>query len=67
MDSQLADYEIKHNITRWKKSDPEYISAKGDDALSSQNFVYEALRAAIVKRQFLLRLKTKYAGSYIWW
>ena len=49
MDSQLAQLEIKHHITRWKETDPEYISAKADDSRSS-------LRATIVKRQYLLRL-----------
>ena len=54
MDSQLAILEIKHNVTRWKQSDAEYISAKIDNATTSQKLIYVSLRAAVVKRQFLL-------------
>ena len=65
MDSQLAQLEIKHNITRWKQSDPEYVSAKTEDSITSQKLTYASLRVSIVKRQFLLKLKAKYAGIYI--
>lgn len=64
MDSQLAILEIKHNVTRWQQSDAEYISAKMDNATASQKLIYASLRAAIVKRQFLLKLKAKYAGIH---
>ena len=63
MDSQLAQLEIKHHITRWKETVPEYISAKVDDSRSSQRLIRASLRATIVKRQYLLRLKAKYAGG----
>jgi hypothetical protein len=63
MDSQLAQLEIKHNITRWKQSDPEYVSAKTEDSITSQKLTYASLRVSIVKRQFLLKLKAKYADG----
>ena len=63
MDSQLANLEIKHNVMRWKQSDTEYISAKRENAIASQKLIYASLRAAVVKRQFLLKLKAKYAGN----
>ena len=44
------------------ETDPEYISAKADDFRSSQSLIHKSLRATIVKRQFLLKLKAKYAG-----
>lgn len=62
MDSQLADLEIKYKIIRWTEANPEYVSAKTEDAFASQKLIYESLRVAIVKRQFLLKLKAKYAG-----
>lgn len=62
MDSQLAEYEIKHNVTRWKQSDPDYVQAKADDFVVSRTIVYESLRVTVVKRHFLLKLKAKYAG-----
>ena len=62
MDSQLAQLEIKHHISRWTETDPEYISAKADDSRSSQSLIHKSLRATIVKRQFLLKLKAMYAG-----
>ena len=49
MDSQLAQIEIKHHITRWKETDPEYISAKADDSRYSQRSIHVSLRATIVK------------------
>lgn len=63
MDSQLAQLEIKHHITQWKETDHEYISAKADDSRSSQRLIRTSLRATIVKRQYLLRLKANYAGG----
>ena len=60
MDSQLAQLEIKHHVTRWKETDPEYISAKADDSRSSQRLIRASLRATIIKRQYLL---AKYAGG----
>ena len=63
MDSQLAQLEIKHHITRWKETDPEYVSAKADDSRSSLRLIHASLRATVVKRQYLLRLKAKYAGE----
>ena len=64
MDSQLAQLEIKHKITRWKQSNPDYVSAKIEE---SMKLIYASLRVAIVKRQFLLKLKAKYAGTPLYW
>ena len=67
MDSQLAQLEIKHKITRWKQSDPDYVSAKIEESITSQKLIYASLRVSIVKRQFLLKLKAKYAGTSLYW
>ena len=50
MDSQLAQLEIKHKITRWKQSDPDYVSAKIEESITSQKLIYASLRVSIVKR-----------------
>ena len=62
IDSQLAELEIRHNITRWQQSDPDSVSARVESALESQQLIHTSLRVAVVKRQFLLKLKAKYAG-----
>ena len=67
MESELAQLEIKRGITdRWKETDPEYVSAKAEDTVLSQTLIYLSLRATIVKRHFLLKLKAKYAGR-LWY
>ena len=65
MDNQLIELEIRHSIVRWQQSDPDYISAKVENAIESQQLIYTSLRVAIVKRLFLLKLKAKYAGIYM--
>jgi len=64
MDSQLGEYEQKHQITqRWKPADKEFVDAKHSYFKEKQQLLHVSMRAVTVKRQFLLKLKTKYAGK----
>lgn len=67
MDCQLADMERKCGIqSRWKKSDREYVEAKHIFLMEKQAQLLSCLWAAVVKRQYLLQLKAKYAGIAIY-
>ena len=64
MESNLADFDHKRNIKqRWKRTDKEYIDAQSSSFLVKQQSMYSSLRTAIVRRQYLLKLKAKYAGK----
>ena len=63
MESQLADFERTRGIKqRWNPTDKEYRDAQHSSLLDKQQSIYSSLRSAIVKRQYLLKLKAKYAG-----
>ena len=68
MEGQLGDFECKRSIKRrWKKTDKEYLDAQAaqhSSRVATQQSLCSSLRAAIVRRQFLLKLKVKYAGIY---
>ena len=65
MDSQLGEFERRHAITkRWKPTDVEFGEARHAYFIEKQQLLYSSLRTAMVKRQYLLKLKAKYAG--IW-
>ena len=64
MESQLDDFERKRSIKlRWGRNDKEYIDARNASLLDKKEALYTSLRAAIVRRQYLLKLKAKYAGQ----
>lgn len=63
MESQLADFERTKGIKqRWKATDKEYLDAQHSSLLDKQQSLHSSLRSAIVRRQYLLQLKAKYAG-----
>ena len=64
IESQLADIEHKRGIKQhWKPTDIEFVDTKNCSLLSKQQAIYSSLRTSIVKRQYLLQLKAKYAGK----
>ena len=66
METKLGEFEHKHLIRqRWKPTDKEYIEARCSHYQERQQVLHTSLRASIVKRQFLLKLKAKYAGKFL--
>ena len=66
MESQLDDFERRRGVRqRWKPTDKEFIDAKQSLLLEKQISYYTCLHTSIVKRQYLLTLKAKYAGKVI--
>jgi len=64
MESQLANFEHKRGIKqRWKVTDKEYLDAQRSSLIEKKESAYSALRSSVVKRQYLLQLKAKYAGK----
>lgn len=64
MDCQLADMERKCGIVRrWNQIDREYIEAERAFLLEKKTQILSCLWATVVKRQYLLHLKAKYAGT----
>lgn len=65
LDSKLADFERKCGIVRrWNRTDREYIEAKKAFLTEKQEQLHSCLWAAVVKRQYLLQMKAKYAGIF---
>ena len=63
MEDQLGVFEQKHQIGhRWKPDDQDFSNARYSYFKEKQESLYRSMKAAIVKRQFLLKLKAKYAG-----
>ena len=66
MECQLAEYARRYSIPhRWSRSDADYIAAFRaylDEKISQ---LHSCLWAVIVKRHYLLKMKAKYAGTYI--
>jgi len=64
LDKQLSDLERKHHLSfRWNPSDMEYLEAQRALSREKSNQVAEALWTTSSRRQFLLKLKAKYAGK----
>ena len=64
MESQLAEFERKRGIKlRWERNDKEYIDARNASLVDKQEALHSSLWTAIVRRQYLLKLKAKYAGQ----
>lgn len=65
VENKLADFERRHKIaTRWKTTDKEYIDAKSSFLLEKKEQLQTSLWSSIVKRQYLLKMKAKYAGMF---
>ena len=66
MESQLGEFEQRYQITqRWRPTDKEFLDARQSYFEEKQQLLRSSIRAAVVKRQFLLKLKAKYAGTSI--
>ena len=64
MESQLIDFEYRVGVKqRWKKTDKDYIAAQRATLLNKKEALHSSLRAAVVRRHYLLNLKAKYAGQ----
>ena len=64
LDKQLSDLERQHHLScRWNPSDMEYLEAQRALSREKSNQVAEALWTTSSRRQFLLKLKAKYAGK----
>ena len=50
---------------RWKRTDKEYIDAQHASLLDKKEALYSSLRAAVIRRHYLLKLKAKYAGERV--
>ena len=63
IENQLGVFEQRHHIVnRWKTDSQEFLEARRSHFNEKQQSLYRSIRAAIVKRQYLLKLKAKYAG-----
>ena len=56
--------EKEHGVRkRWEVNGPDYFQTKAALAREKQRQLSIAMWASVVRRQFLLRLKSKYAGT----
>ena len=61
---QPADFEYRVGVKqRWKKTDKDYITAQCATLLNKKEALHSSLRAAVVRRHYLLHLKAKCAGQ----
>ena len=66
VNSQLAEMERKFSITkRWLPCDVEYVQMKGSILTERRNQLHTLLRACVVKRSYLLKMKAKYYAGII--
>lgn len=64
VESHLVNFEYQVGVKqRWKKTDKDYIAAQNATLLNRKEALHSYLRAAVVRRHFLLNLKAKYAGQ----
>ena len=67
MECQLVNFEYQVGVKqRWKKIDKDYIAAQHGTLLNRKEALHSSLRAAVVRRHYLLNLKAKYAGQKIY-
>ena len=66
MEQKLGEFEQKQQIcSRWKPGDEEFSDGRSLYFKDKQESLRHSLWAAIVKWQYLLKLKSKYAGVYM--
>ena len=64
MEGQLADFERRNEIAnRWTVSDKAYVDARKQFLIEQKQQLQASLWSAVVKRQYLLKMKAKYAGT----
>ena len=65
LEKVLSNFEKKHNIsTRWLPTDRQYIETTTLLSEEKQKQLADCLISTSSKRQFLLKLKAKYAGNH---
>lgn len=63
MERELDKFEQQYQIcSRWKPGDEEFAIAQSLFCKEKQDALRHSLWAAVVKRQYLIKLKAKYAG-----
>lgn len=63
LDKQLLDMEKRHNLPcRWSQTHSDYKQLCAEFSREKRGHIVEAMWSASSRRQFLLRLKAKYAG-----
>ena len=63
MEHELGEFEQRHQIfPRWKSGDEEFLATRCLYCKEKEESLRHSLWAAIVKRQYLIKLKAKYAG-----
>ena len=66
LEKVLSNLEKKHNVsTRWLPTDRQYIETTALLSEEKQKQLADCLISTSSKRQFLLKLKAKYAGNHI--
>lgn len=66
LEKQLSEFERKHGIvSRWTTSDQEFIKAKNDYLKETKQQLHSSLWITVVRRNYLLRMKAKYAGNML--
>ena len=64
IENQLGVIEQRHHIVnRWRPDSQEFLEARVSYFKEKEQSLYRSIRTAIVKRQYLLKLKAKYAGK----
>lgn len=64
---KLTELEKLHNIRhRWTTEDVEYLQVKHTFSLEKRVQIAEIMWASSVRRQYLLKLKAKYAGIWLY-
>lgn len=66
MESQLGEFEQRYQITRhWRLTDKEFLDARRSYFEEKQQLLHSSIWVDVVKRQFLLKLKAKFAATSI--
>ena len=64
LDKELKELERKHRVPlRWTSSDSEYRAMQSQMTRERCDSVLSSIWASSSRRQFLLQLKAKYAGT----
>ena len=64
LNRRLSELESEYRVmARWSMTDPQYIDAKSTYLKEIQQRLRESTWATITRRQYLLKMKAKYAGK----
>jgi len=66
-EKELREIEGKHAIkARWQPDNPEFKEVEVQFMQKKRVQLKQALRVSVVRRQFLLQMKAKYAGELLY-